>query len=257
MNPKAVPADKQGKYIYAIIEEEKEKDCGPIGMGGASVFTTNFKDLAAVVSDSEITEYPMSRENLIVHQRVLEKVMERFTILPVRFGTIAEHGEEIREKVLQARYGEFKSLLNEMGDKVELGVRASWADMEGIFAEIVEENSLIRQLREKIRKEASKQRAYAGKIKLGEMVQAALEEKKEREARELLAVLEPLSTDFRENAVYGDRNVLNVACLVEKAKEKEFDREVVELGERLAERVRLKYVGPVPPCNFVEVVVTW
>lgn len=257
MNPKTVPTGRQGKYIYAIIEEEKEEEFGPIGMDGAPVSTVNFKDLGAVASVSEVIEYPMSRENLITHQKVLEKVMERFTVLPVRFCTIAEHEEDIEEKVLKARYREFKSLLDEMKDKIEVGVRASWTKMEEIFVEVVEENSLIRQLKGKIEREKSEQRAYAGKIRLGEMVEAALEKKKEREAKGLLAVLKPLSTDFRENPIYGDRNVLNVAFLVEKAKEKEFDRKVAEFEEKLAERMRLKYVGPVPPCNFVEVVVTW
>lgn len=257
MNPKTVPTGRQGKYIYAIIEEEKEEEFGPIGMDGAPVSTVNFKDLGAVASVSEVIEYPMSRENLITHQKVLEKVMERFTVLPVRFCTIAEHEEDIEEKVLKARYREFKSLLGEMRDKIELGVRAVWADMEKIFMEIVEESKPIKRLKEQILRETSEQRAYAGKIKIGEMVKAALEEKKEKEAKELLAVLKPLSVDFRENEVYGDRNIANFAFLVEKAREKRFDEKIRELAKTYEPGKEIKYVGPVPPCNFVEVVITW
>lgn len=248
---------RQGKYIYAIIEGEERRDFGPIGVGGAGVFTTHFRDLAAVVSDSEVGECSLSRENLIPHQRVLEKVMKELTLLPVRFGTIAEREEKIEEKVLKARYEEFKELLAELRGKTELGVRAAWVNMEKIFGEIVEENGSIRRLKEKIAKETSLSERRSGMMRVGEMVEKVLEGKKEKEKTEILKVLKPLSVDLKVNEVYGDQNLLNAAFLVKRRKEAEFDQRIATLEKKLAERVRLKYVGPVPPCNFVEVVVEW
>lgn len=249
----------EGKYIYGIIRAKQKQDFGRIGIGGRGdlVYTLHFQDLAAIVSSSPIIKYHVTRDNAISHQKVLEKAMPEFTVLPVRFCTIGEEEEAILEKVLKSRYLEFIDLITEMEGKTELGVRAFWTDMDAIFTETVEENLSIKQLKDKISKETNIQRQYAGKIKIGQMVQIALEEKKKKEAKELLEILKPLSLDFRENGVLGDMNLVNAAFLVAKAREQEFDQKMQELEKVYGERKKLKYIGPLPPYNFVEVVVTW
>ncbi|MDP2860680.1 MAG: GvpL/GvpF family gas vesicle protein, partial [bacterium] len=175
----------------------------------------------------------------------------------VRYCTIAEDEEKIKEKLLKARFVEFKDLLEKMGGKVELGVRAFWTNTEGIFAEIVSENEEIAQLKKRIEEEKSEQKVMAGKIKIGEIVKRALLEKKKKEAQALLDSLRGLAEDLRENHILGDRNFLNAAFLVRKEKEEEFDQKINRLEQELGERTKLNYFGPIPPCNFVEVVVTW
>ena len=129
--------------------------------------------------------------------------------------------------------------------------------MDAIFTETIEENPPIKQLKNLLSKETNMQRQYAGKIKIGQMVQKALEEKKKKEAKELFEILKPLSLDFRENRVLGDMNLVNSAFLVAKEREQEFDQKMQELEKVYGERKKLKYIGPIPPYNFVEVVVTW
>ena len=249
----------EGKYIYGIIKAKQKQDFGPIGIGGRGdvVYTLCYQDLAAIVSSSPIVKYPVTRDNSIVHAQVLEKAMEEYTVLPARFCTIGEEEEIIIERVLKNRYQEFIDLIAEMEGKIELGVRAFWPDVNAIFTETIEENPPIKQLKALLVKETNTQRQYAGKIKIGQMVQKALEEKKKKEAKELLEILKPLSLDFRENRVLGDMNLVNAAFLVAKEKEKEFDQKMQELEKVYGERKKLKYIGPVPPYNFVEVVVTW
>lgn len=249
----------QSKYIYAIIESKKpcSFEVEAIGGRGERVHTVHVNGLAAVVSSSPIVRYPVTRDNSLAHQRVVEKVMGNFTVLPVRFCTIATSVEDIRKKVLKTRFEEFKSLLSQMEGKVELGVRAMWTNPEEIFEEILKENPAIARLKEEILQEPSEQKAYAGKIKIGELVKAELEEKKEREAAELLEVLESLAEDYRENRILGDRNILNAAFLVKKVKEKAFDRKIEELEKTHGPRKKFSYIGPVPPYNFVEVVINW
>ena len=249
----------EGKYIYAIIETDEPREFTAPGIGGMGnrVYTTHSNGLAAVVSSSPMVKYPVSRDNTMAHQKVLEEVMKGFTVLPVRYCTIAEDEEKIKQKLLKARSREFKDLLAEMKGKVELGVRAFWTDMNAIFTETIEENPPIRQLKDLLVQETNIQRQYAGKIKIGQMVQKALEEKKKTEAQELLVALKPLSVDLRERKVYGDQNIFNTAFLVEKTKDREFDEKINELEKKLGQRTKLKYFGPIPPCNFVEVAVVW
>lgn len=251
--------NNEGKYIYAIIEGSEPEEFVTPGIGGRGdkVYTMHQNGLAAVVSSSPRDTYPVRRDNVMAHQKVLEEVMERFSLLPVRFCTIAEDEEKIKEKLLNGRSAEFKDLLMTMKGKVELGVRAFWTNLEGIFAEIVSENDEIAQLKQKIAEEKSEQKVYAGKIKIGEMVERALGGKKKTEAQTLLDSLTSLAEDFRENRVLGDRNILNAPFLVRKEKEAQFDRKINQLQQQFGERTRLDYFGPIPPCNFVEVVVTW
>ena len=49
--------------------------------------------------------------------------------------------------------------------------------------------------------------------------------------------------------------IMNAAFLVDRAREKEFDSCVEELGVHYGDRIEFKYVGPVPPYSFVNIVV--
>lgn len=249
----------EGKYIYGIIKAKQKRDFGPIGIGdrGDLVHTLHFQDLAAIVSNSPVVKYHVTRDNSIAHQQVLEVAMQEFTVLPVRFCTIAEVEEAIIEKVLKSRYQEFIDLIKDFEGKIELGVRCFWTDMNDVFAEIVEANEVIKALKETLLRETNEQKKYAGQIKIGQLVKKTLEEKKKREAEELLEVLKPISLDFRENRVLGDMNLVNAAFLVAKERETEFDQKMQELEKLYGQRKKLKYIGPVPPYNFVEVRVTW
>lgn len=251
--------NEEGKYIYAIIKSKEPQVFGPLGIGGRGdkVYTVHHDGLAAVVSSSPMVEYRVRREHVMAHQKVLEQVMRQFALLPVRFSTIGEREEDIQDKLLKARLEEFQGLLEKMTDKVELGVRAFWTDVQEVFKEIVAENKDIAELKTKIEEQKSEQKAYGGKIKIGEMVKNALEEKKKKEAQALLESLQSLAEDYRENRILGDRNILNAAFLVKKEQEEEFDQKINKLEKELGERTRLNYFGPVPPYNFVEVVVTW
>jgi hypothetical protein len=109
----------EGKYIYCIIGCEGEPPFGPIGIGGRGdeVYTVAHLGIAAVVSHSPVKKYPVTREFTMAHQGVMEKVMKDYTVLPVRFDTIAEGTEEasdeerIRRQVLQDRHTELDGLL--------------------------------------------------------------------------------------------------------------------------------------------------
>ena len=246
-----------GFYIYAIVDtaEPAVLDVPGIDGNGDQVEMLPHGDIAAVVSRCKADRYDVARANVIAHQRVMEAAMARWPMLPVRFGCIADQRDRIVEKVLLARHGELCDLLEVVADKVELGLKALWTDMPAIFAEIVDENPRIKAARA----HASSRTAVtpADGVRLGEMVKNALERKKAREARHILRRFDGRWCDRRLNEVFGDPMILNASFLVERRHEQEFDRCVEALEGETNGRVRLKYVGPIPPLNFVEIVVTW
>lgn len=248
------------RYLYCIIPcaEERTFDVPAIGNGAGIVYTVCHQELAAVVSDSPQTRYESTRQNMIAHERILEKVMQEFTLLPVRFDTITQSAtpEDDIRRLLRVRNHEFTSLLRELNGQVELGLKAFWRDEKAIFQEIVDENVDIRRLRDSLSRQPPLATRHERMI-LGEMVKNALERKRDLEAARLVEALRPLASRVQENKVIIDRMLLNAAFLVEKCREPEFDTVVRELEAAHNGRIVFKYIGPVPPYNFVNIVVNW
>ena len=106
-------AIKEGKYLYCVIGLSQPRTFGPLGIGerGDELHTVYFNDIAAVTSNCPIKTYPLSRQNLLDHEKAIEEVMKEYTVLPIRFSTIAESEDKIR-LILEKEYDNFKDLLN-------------------------------------------------------------------------------------------------------------------------------------------------
>jgi hypothetical protein len=247
---------EEGKYLYCLIEGGDTRNFGPIGIDdrGDEVTTISYQGLSAVISSVPMSRYVVSRETMTKHEGVIEEVMKDCTVLPVRFYTVAPTVDEIRS-LLKKRYTEFRNLLRYLDNRVELGLKALWKDMEAVFREIIGANEEIRALREKIGR-ASSERADAARKALSTRMKALLEEKKAQEAEGLLDPLKKTSLDVRFNRTHGDDMICNVAFLVDRRWEREFDIRVEELVAAHGDRVNFVYVGPAPPYSFVNIVVT-
>ena len=248
--------EKEGKYIYCIVNSKQERHFGPIGVGGRrdEVLTIGYEDLSMVVSNHPLTKLVVSRENMITHEKVIEEVMKEFdSVLPVRFGTIASSADEIRN-LLDNRRREFQDSLKNMERKVELGVKGLWKNMSLIFKEIVEENKDIKKIKEGIQKDRKKKNIQA-KMEAGKMVAQALVKKKEKESAKITDEFKIAAYDYKLNKTLGDEMFMNAAFLVDKAREKEFDNIMDELDDEHKDRVRFMYSGPFAPYNFVNIVI--
>jgi hypothetical protein len=94
---------------------------------------------------------------------------------------------------------------------------------------------------------------YHESIRLGELVAHAVADKREEIAQRILTQLEPLSAAARAGDPMHDQMVANAAFLVERARVTEFDAAVDALGRELEHpEVRVRYLGPLPPHNFVD-----
>lgn len=252
---------QSGKYLYCVTrcgEERSFGDVAPVGGDSGSVYTIPHQGLAVVASDAGTDQYDITRANMLAHQRVQERVMQGFTVLPVRFGTVANGASPVDDvrRLLEKRRQEFDALLSEMEDKAEMGLKALWKDESALFEEIVAEDNKIRRLRDSLMGKPP-QATHFERVRLGEMVKDALERRRTAEASALLAPLRPIACRTVENPVIVDRMIVNAAFLAEKQRVGEFDQAVERLDSEHGQRVIFKYVGPVPPYNFVNIVVNW
>jgi len=257
---------QQGKYLYCVIKDpapeqarygagKSPKRFNILGQEGKEVFTINKGDLAICVSDTAKEEYHFIKEYLTCHQKVIEEVMRKgYDVLPVRFGTVAPSAEYVREKLFKAKRKELLETFPIVEGRVELGLRAFWKDMPSIFQEIVAENKIIQQAKKEVQKNPFQMKIAS----VGELVQKALDAKRETEAQRILSPLKNFSVNFKERELLRSREVmkdsmiLSSAFLVAKEKIKEFDEKVEEFINKYENRIKFIYVGPIPPFNFVE-----
>lgn len=245
---------KEGKYIYCIIAVREPKTFGSLGIGGRGdeLYTICSGRVAAVVSDSPIMDYPLCRENILAHEKAIEEVMKEHTVLPVRFDTIAEDEEKVK-RILEKECDKFQGLLDKIKDKKELGLKAIFKE-DVIYTDILEKYEDIRVLKEKVAA-LPPEKTYYQRIEIGTTVEAALQKEKEIYEDDILDTLSPLAVEVKTSNTYGERMIVNAAFLVEKQKEAQFDRKVEGLDAKYGDKVKFKYVGTLPPFNFVNVVI--
>lgn len=246
----------QGKYIYGIIRQTQPATFGFIGIGGRGdeVYCINYRDISAVVSNSPIIQYDARRVNMISHQKALEEVMKDFSVLPVRFSTISEQDDESGIlRILEKEYEKFNDLLNKMDGKKELGLKIL-AHEAPIYESIIEKYDDIRSMRDKLINLPPDKTHYQ-RMKIGEMVAGALKKETENYKVIILDALKPLSVDIKVNDNYGEMMILNVAFLIKKSEESAFDEVVNVLDAKYGHLMTFKYVGTLPPYNFVNLTI--
>lgn len=246
-------AIKEGKYLYCVIGLSQPRTFGSLGIGerGDELYTVSFNDIAVVTSNCPIQIYPLSRQNLLAHEKAIEEVMKEYTVLPIRYSTIAESEDKVR-LILEKEYDNFRDLLNKLEGKKELGLKAIFK--ENIYNYILDKYQDIKALKVKI-ETLPLEKAYYQRMEIGRMVETALQKEKEACKEDILNNLSPLAWEIKTNNTYGERMIINAAFLVEKHKEKDFDHEVSELDVKYSNRINFKYVVTVPPFNFVNLVI--
>lgn len=244
---------EEGRYFYGIIKENERKSFGLCGINACEeVYTISYQGICAVVSNVPIVDYSsMLKEtlamHLVRHQRVIEKVMEEFTIVPMKFGTIVENTDKINT-ILKNGYSKFNDILTRIHNKIELDIVATWSDLNSLLKEIGEEEE-IKKIKDQISKKPADE-TLNEKIKIGYMVKASLDKKREEKEKEILDYLSKEALEFQRHDVMDDRMIMNAAFLIEKVKQERFDAAINKLNEKLQERVNFRCVGPLPPYSF-------
>jgi hypothetical protein len=250
LGPIGKPVESRGKYVYCIIHAAEARRFGPIGMGQepAEVHTVNYREIAAVVSDTPTEVFDATRENVLAHERVNETVMRSFTVIPMSFGTVFKTRDDIVE-LLRGAYDAFQDVLLKMQDKLEFGLKVLW-DRDVMVQEIEAEDEGIRRLKNEI--SAARGSTYFARMHYGRSIEAALQARSERYVNDIFSQLRDVCVAARANKPIGDRMIMNAAFLVSRDKEVAFDAKVKEIGA-VYDKLNFRYTGPWPPYNFVNI----
>jgi hypothetical protein len=237
------------QYVYGIVEATSTAPRGR-GIAGAPLRLVVGEDAAALVSEIRADHVRLGRDEVLTHSRVLERALRRGPVLPMRFGVVMDDAEDVRGRLLDEHGSELKAQLTEMEGKVEIRIRAAY-DEESLFREVLRERPDIASLRSAVAGRPENA-SYYDRIRLGELVAAAVERRREIDAHAIIDALSRRALAVVAADPSHERVVAQASFLVERGRLADFNAIVDEVAESYGGHIRFKYTGPLPPHSFVE-----
>lgn len=225
-------------YLYAIINSGNEIDSSISGIDGESLYCVYYKGIGAVVSDFIDQLQRVTQNHILEHERVVEKLMGDFTVLPARFFSVFDKEENIIT-VLKEHYANFIDNLDRVKGKVEFGLKVIWGG---------------NRIKEHIVKGSNRYivAAYNRIISPGKsyMLEKAIIEKADEYIESIDAAFFEIATEKRLEKLKSEKLLLSGAYLVEREKVGKF-KETFERLRTNSTELKFLFSGPWPPYNFI------
>ena len=239
-----------GCYLYAIADASDEISCNVPGVNGETVYRIGLGSIVALVSDIAEKRIRPERKNLVAHHAVAKRLMEQSTVLPMAFGTIASSPEAVLD-ILKKNNETFTEQLDRVRGKVEMGLRVVW-DTPNIFEYYVNKHPDLADLRDSV---MGKHRGPSqdDKIELGRLFDRLLAQDRELHAETVTQILENCCGDIIENDPREEREVMHLACLVDRNDAKKFEDSVFKAANLFDNSYSFDFNGPWAPHHFVNI----
>jgi hypothetical protein len=237
-------------YLYAVIGDAQGQTYGDIGIDGRKVYTIAVGPVAAVVSDVPSGKVRPERSHLAAHQGVLKQLMTETTPLPMSFGIVADSAQAVRTMLSRNQHALLEQLRRVAG-KVEMGLRVTW-DVPNIFEYFVNTHPELKFARDRLLG-GLREPTQEQKIEVGRLFDRFLNEDREAYADKVEGILAPHCSEIELNKCRNEREVMHLACLLERTAMPQFESSVFEAAKQFDNNFAFDYNGPWAPHNFVEV----
>jgi hypothetical protein len=237
-------------YLYAILASAEARPIAAPAVleSDNPILQIEADGLVAIASRIGVRSVDSTRRNMMAHTRVIERAMDHATVLPTRFGMIAEDEGAVVARLRRHRE-RLKTDLAALAGHVEVGLRLGFC--EGVATrEIADERPDLKRESEALARRDPNESYYA-RIDLGRKVEHALIDKRKREGERLLARFKPFAARTVTLGLSDDQVVANLALLVRREREPDLAAAVEALDREAPGRLAIRYVAPVPPYNFV------
>ncbi|MEU6771808.1 GvpL/GvpF family gas vesicle protein [Streptomyces sp. NPDC046759] len=235
-------------YVYGIIRASHSplpQDMEGIGDPPRPVRVLRQGDLAAIVSEAP-EELRPKRRDLLAHQHVLDEAGAGGAVLPMRFGSASPDDDTVAT-VLAERTEEFLERLQTLDGTAEYNIKANH-DEEAVLRLIMAAHDDIRSLAQATRE--AEGGTQEEKVRLGEMIAAAVQEREATDAELLHHALAPMA----EAVSAGPKStgwLANLSFLVDRDSAEQFLSAVDAFGQEHP-HLELRVNGPLPPYSFAE-----
>ena len=246
-----VRKDHRGKILYALCAADGTKPNFNVrGLESAPVYAIDQSGIRAIVSDTLSLRLRPERSNISAHQRVLKSLTTDRTVLPMRFGVLARDAGSI-QKLLATNIESINEHFERLNGRVEMGLRVSW-DVTNIYEHFVALHPVLAKGRDDIWSQYSGSSARREeKIQLGNLYESLRTADREEAAEKVKDILFDYCEDIVENPVKREKDVINLACLVERSRLNEFPKGVFEASKAFDNSYLFDYTGPWAPHNFI------
>jgi hypothetical protein len=246
-SPVSTPARRGGAgpvYVYAIARPGGPRETEVRAVDGAG--------LQALVTDVPGGWRTAGRADLEAHDRVLADLIDHETVVPMRFGVVMGSDEEVRERLLEPHADELTALLDTLEGHVQMSVKAYYLD-DGLLREVLRRRPELKRRADALN-DLPVAATQQQRIGLGRDVAEAVEEQRALDEEMLAAPLAAVAADMRIQPPPSDRQAASIQLLVAVERRPELDAAVDDLARDHGDRFAIRYVGPVPPYSFADVV---
>jgi hypothetical protein len=237
-----------GRLFYAVIAIDRECNFGPVGLDNKAVYSINYKDMGALVSEyPRVDSIKLLRKNLAPYHDVIKKASEHFTTIPAKFGQIARDSGEV-DIALRKNYQTIQKEIERLAEKVEMGLKITWS-VDDVFEYFINRDDKLKSIRNQLMN-SSKSASQKDLIDFGRYFHERMDQYRKQVTEKTISVLPP--GEARIEDIHDDKMITNLALLVRKDLLEQLEDTIDKLGESMGSEYSLKLDGPYPPFSFVD-----
>jgi hypothetical protein len=242
----------QGWYVYGIVPGDVEPTGEATGVGDppGHVGVVPHGDIAALVSEVDVSKPLGKPEDILAHQRLLDATVSEAPVLPLRFGAVLSSKDAVADEFLAPYEEEFASALRELDGRAEFVIKGRYVQ-DALLREVLSENTEAAQLRDSIGQTGDEDASRNERIRLGEIISNAVEAKRAADTRELGDAVAAYSLLSNVRPPSHEEDAVHVALLVEMAKREDLEQAVGKIAQAWKGRVNLRLLGPMAAYDFV------
>jgi hypothetical protein len=243
----------QGVYVYGIVPADVAVTDTAQGVGDppAMVHLVRYRDIAALASDVDVSQ-PLGRpEDLLAHEQLLDGAAKEAPVLPFRFGAVLQTEQAVEDELLAPYHDEFAAQLAEFEGRAQFVAKGRYRET-AIMRELLAEDARAAEFREELAGRPADDPAVRNlQIRLGEIINAAIDGKRTADTRRLGDVVAPYCVASNVRQPSHELDAAHVALLVSDDRVADLEQQLGELAADWAGRVELRLIGPMAAYDFV------
>jgi hypothetical protein len=229
-------------YVYGVLRRP------PSGELASGVRTVAGAGFAALVSDVPASWSAAGRKDVEAHDRVIAQLLERETVIPMRFGVVMASEDDVRRLLLERHADQLAALFERLAGRMQMSVKAYYVE-EALLRRVLARLPQLKRRSEEV-EALPLATSQQERIELGRSVAAAVEEQRALDERELLTPFAEVAEDIRVESPVSDRQIVNLQLLVDARGRTQVDAVVRRLAAEHRRWAAFRYVGPLAPYSF-------
>ncbi|WP_280501112.1 GvpL/GvpF family gas vesicle protein [Nocardia farcinica] len=238
-------------YVYGIVPGDvvPEEHARGVGDPPCEVRVVRHGEVAALVSEVPVERPLGTPDDLTAHARLLDGSAAVAPVLPLRFGAVLTDADAVAKELLASHEQTLRAALAELEGRAQFVVKGRYVE-QAILRELLDSDPQARRLREAIR-DAPEDATRNERIALGELINAAIEQRRAEDTDRVVAALHALDPLVNPRPPTHEEDAAHVAVLIDLARQEELEQALAELARDWQGRVDLSLLGPMAAYDFV------